>query len=46
VVHFLNSPIVFDNFLNFAVFQVNCKVAFFTAKDAKSAKEMLARDIS
>jgi len=24
----------------------DCKVAFFTAKDAKSAKEMLAMDIS
>jgi len=27
-------------------FQEDCKVTFFTAKDAKSAKEMLAMDIS
>jgi len=26
--------------------QEDCKVAFFTAKNAKSAKEMLAMDIS
>jgi len=30
----------------FRYWQEDCKVAFLTAKNAKSAKEMLAKDIS